>query len=323
MVATTLMKTARGTHVLDIHGFSSVRKKQCDADGFLYSPTFTVGGLDWAVRYYPDGDTHHAGGNSERSDYVAAFVELVTEGAVAWARVGFGLVDQTTGETVPLFREKDPILFEASSEDTCTWGTGELARRSHLHAGSRYVLGDRLKIECVINVCGDFLTFDDPPPTPSSGLPLLQQVGYGKGEPDVIIQVEGGTIGAYYCILDARAPGFLKHHIHTATASSDGKVQIFMDGGDMPAPSVWALVQFAYTDALPVLGGLDGAGHKAMIRHLLIAAERYGMGRLRAICERVLCKSLDVETVAATLAMADRHGFKKLSEACAEFMACP
>ncbi|KAF7101963.1 hypothetical protein CFC21_103164 [Triticum aestivum] len=321
MVAATITKTARGTHVLDIHGFSGLRKKQCDVDGFLYSPTFTVSGLDWAVRYYPDGDNHHAGGNSESSDHVAAFVELVTEGAAAWARVGFGLVDQTTGETVPLFREKDPILFDASSEDTCTWGTGELARRRHLHAGSRYVLGDRLKIECGIDVCSDLLTFDDPPP--SSGLPLFQQAGYGKEEPDVIIEVAGQTIAAHYCILDARAPGFLKRHIHTATTRSDRKVQISVDGGDMPAQSFKALVDFAYTDALPVVGGLNGAGHRAMIRHLLIAAERYGMGRLRAICERVLCKSLDVETVAATLAMADRHGFKELSEACAEFMAFP
>ncbi|KAI4973599.1 hypothetical protein ZWY2020_041380 [Hordeum vulgare] len=156
-----------------------------------------------AVRYYPTAIyTHHAGGNSERSDHVDAFVELVTEGAAASARVGLGLVDQTTGETLPLFREKDPILFNASSEDTCTWGTGEVARRSHLHAGSRYVLNDRLKIESAIDVCDDFLTFADPPPTPSSGLPLFQQVGYGMGEPDVIIQVEGGTIGAHYCILD-------------------------------------------------------------------------------------------------------------------------
>ncbi|KAE8800291.1 Speckle-type POZ protein-like protein [Hordeum vulgare] len=113
------------------------------------------------------------------------------------------LVDQTSCETVSLFREKDPILFDASSEDTCTWRTNEVARRSHLHACSRYVLGDRLKIKCAIFICGDLLTFDDPPPTPSSGLPLFQQVGYGKGEPDVVIQVEGGTIGAHYCILDA------------------------------------------------------------------------------------------------------------------------
>ncbi|KAE8792230.1 Speckle-type POZ protein-like protein [Hordeum vulgare] len=154
-------------------------------------------------------------------------------------------------------------------------------------------------------------------------LPLFQQVDYGKGEPGVIIQLEGGTIGAHYCILNARARGFLKRHIHTAMTCHHGKVQISMDGRDMPAPSVWALIQFAYTDTLPVLGGLDGAGYKAMIRHLLIAAERYSMGRLWAICERVMCKSLDIETVAATLAMPDRHGFKKLSEACAKFMAFP
>ncbi|KAE8770971.1 Speckle-type POZ protein-like protein [Hordeum vulgare] len=154
-------------------------------------------------------------------------------------------------------------------------------------------------------------------------LPLFQQVGYGKGEPDVIIQLEGGTIDAHYCILDARAPGFLKGHIHTATTCSDGKVQISVDDTNMPAPWVWVLIQFAYTDVLPVLGGLDGASRKAMIRHLLIIVERYSMGRLRAICERVMCKSLDIKTVAATLAMPDRHSFKKLSEACTKFMAIP
>ncbi|KAI5008785.1 hypothetical protein ZWY2020_009833 [Hordeum vulgare] len=134
MVATTLTKTTRGMHVLDIHGFSSVRKNNVTQMAFCTrrpsppgEPTFTVGGLDW----------------------------------------------DTTDETVPLFCEKDSILFDASSEDTCTWGTGEVARRSHLHAGSRYVLGDRLKIECAIDVCGDFLIFDDPPPTPSSGLSLF------------------------------------------------------------------------------------------------------------------------------------------------------
>ncbi|KAE8798361.1 Speckle-type POZ protein-like protein [Hordeum vulgare] len=82
-------------------------------------------------------------------------------------------------------------------------------------------------------------------------LPLFQQVGYGKGEPDVIIQLEGGTIGVHYYILDARSPGFLKRHIHTTTTCNDGKVQISVDGRDMPTPSVWALIQFAYTDALP------------------------------------------------------------------------
>ncbi|KAE8817982.1 Speckle-type POZ protein-like protein [Hordeum vulgare] len=223
MVATTLTKTTRGMHVLNIHGFSSVRKNNVTQMAFCTrrpSPSAASTGpsatTPTASRPSPSAAstgpsattptaiyTHDADGNSERLDHVAAFVKLVTEGTAAWAHVGFGLVDQTTGEMVSLFCEKDPILFDASNEDTCTWGTGEVARRSHLHGGSRYVLGDRLKIECTIDVCGDFLTFDDPPPTPSSGLPLFQRVGYGKGESDVITQVEGGTIGAYYFILDA------------------------------------------------------------------------------------------------------------------------
>ncbi|KAI4977431.1 hypothetical protein ZWY2020_057343 [Hordeum vulgare] len=127
----------------------------------------------------------------------------------------------------------------------------------------------------------------------------------------MIIQLEGGTIGAHYCILGARAPGFLKRHRQRRAATGRCRSPWM---AETCRTAVRAPIQPPTRRVCPS-GGLDGAGHKAMIRHLLIAAERYGMGRLRAICERVLCKSLDIETVAATLAMADRHGFKKLSEA--------
>jgi speckle-type POZ protein len=56
-----------------------------------------------------------------------------------------------------------------------------------------------------------------------------------------------------------------------------------------------------------------------MLRCLLIAAQWYGMERLKVICECVLSNSIDVDTVAATLAMAEQHGFSKLREACVEF----
>ncbi|OEL36065.1 hypothetical protein BAE44_0002917 [Dichanthelium oligosanthes] len=60
-----------------------------------------------------------------------------------------------------------------------------------------------------------------------------------------------------------------------------------------------------------------------MFRHLLLAAKRYGIRSLSAICERVLSECIDVETAAATLAMAHRQGFEKLKEACFEFMMDP
>ena len=92
---------------------------------------------------------------------------------------------------------------------------------------------------------------------------------------------------------------------------------------DMPRPAVEALLQFVYTDTLPVVTGLSGDGYRDMFRHLLLAAERYGMRRLSAICERVLCQCIDVKTAAAMLAMANWHGFQQLKEECFEFASDP
>ena len=43
-----------------------------------------------------------------------------------------------------------------------------------------------------------------------------------------------------------------------------------------------------------------------MAQHLLVAADRFELERLRRICERRLCETLDVETVAATLTLAEQ-----------------
>ncbi|KAF0900526.1 hypothetical protein E2562_032122 [Oryza meyeriana var. granulata] len=303
MLPARVTELASGTYVLDVHGFSSLRKQHCGADGFVVSPTFTVAGLDWAVRYHPEGDAH------EENGYVAVFVVLVTKDAAAWAHVDFRLLNQTTDKTVSFFMEKDTILFDSGSEDLSTWGTGELATKSFLE-GSPYVAGDCLKIECVLDVCRDRLTFDDPPP---SGPPIQ----YPADEPgDITFKIAGETFTAHVSVLAARAPGLVNRKTTTPAT-------VIIDNEAIPAAAFGALLHFAYTDTLPVVSGLDGAGHKAMMRDVLLAAERYGMGRLRAICERAMCKSLDAVTAADTLAMADQHGFDELRQRCAEFMASP
>src|SRR4051812_9390058 len=63
------------------------------------------------------------------------------------------------------------------------------------------------------------------------------------------------------------------------------------------------------------------AGRTAKLQHLLVAADRYGLDKLRVICERKLCESMDVETIATTLVLAEQHHCKDLKEACVEFMA--
>lgn len=44
------------------------------------------------------------------------------------------------------------------------------------------------------------------------------------------------------------------------------------------------------------------------------------MERLKLVCERILCKRLDVDNVAEMLRLADRHHCGTLKDACIDFM---
>ncbi|XBI98318.1 hypothetical protein VPH35_018569 [Triticum aestivum] len=79
---------------------------------------------------------------------------------------------------------------------------------------------------------------------------------------------------------------------------------------DMQPDVFSALLHFIYTDTLP-----EGDKNTEMIRHLLVAADRYAM-------ERILCQNLNVDTMVTTWALADHHSCDKLKDACLEYIAC-
>lgn len=54
----------------------------------------------------------------------------------------------------------------------------------------------------------------------------------------------------------------------------------------------------------------------AMAQHLLLAADRYQLIRLRTMCERRLCDSVEVDSVATTLMLADKSNASKLRQVC-------
>ena len=58
------------------------------------------------------------------------------------------------------------------------------------------------------------------------------------------------------------------------------------------------------------------------MQHLLVAADRYGLDRLRLMCEEKLCSWLDVQSVATTLALTEQHQCVQLRDICLRFIDC-
>ncbi|XP_044393933.1 BTB/POZ and MATH domain-containing protein 4 isoform X2 [Triticum aestivum] len=54
-----------------------------------------------------------------------------------------------------------------------------------------------------------------------------------------------------------------------------------------------------------------------------LSAHRYNIGRLKLICEEKLCSHIDSDMVATSLALAEQHGFRRLKDACFQFLTSP
>jgi len=88
-----------------------------------------------------------------------------------------------------------------------------------------------------------------------------------------------------------------------------------------------ALLHVIYWDSLPDMQELTGLSSKwattLMAQHLLAAADRYGLERLRLMCEASLCDDVAINTVATTLALAEQHHCFQLKAVCLKFVARP
>ncbi|WVZ50349.1 hypothetical protein U9M48_001608 [Paspalum notatum var. saurae] len=73
------------------------------------------------------------------------------------------------------------------------------------------------------------------------------------------------------------------------------------------------MLHFIYTDAMPEI---DKDDELVITQHLLVAADRYDLERLKLLCEQKLCSYIDTSTVATTLALAEQHGCHGLKKAC-------
>ncbi|KAM0903921.1 hypothetical protein ACQ4PT_018359 [Festuca glaucescens] len=302
-------RTVRGTHTFKIAGYSLHRG--LGAGRYVRSATFDVGGYLWRIEYYPDAEMEMKNG-----DYASVSLELVTTDAQARAFFEVRLVDQANKlpPSVVLARKK-PLVFRSNPP---TYMSEDFLQPL------AYLQNDSLVVECDITVMKESelapiaTTFDIqvPPSDLSDNLGELLEAGE---ETDVTFEVRGEVFPAHKIVLAMRSRVF--------------KAELFGPMGDRTRrtiaiedmqPAVFgALLHFIYTDSLPSTGHLDGIDGEEMVKHLLVAADRYAMERMKVLCESILCRTLNVRNVTTTLALADQHQCSHLKDACLEFITSP
>jgi speckle-type POZ protein len=139
----------------------------------------------------------------------------------------------------------------------------------------------------------------------------------------VTFKVGDETFFAHRCLLAARSPVF---KAELFGPMMEGKVASVIDVEDMEASVFRALLGFVYTDSLPnmEIDMVEEEGEEALwLQHLLVAADRYDLQRLKALCEEKLCEHISVSSVTAIFTLAERHNCCGLKEICLEFMKTP
>ncbi|KAL6623695.1 hypothetical protein ACP70R_033574 [Stipagrostis hirtigluma subsp. patula] len=168
-------------------------------------------------------------------------------------------------------------------------------------------------------------------PPPNMSEHLLQFLESKQGA-DVTFHVEDREFPAHKLLLAMRSPVFRAGFFGSMKEAATRAVRIL----DMKADAFDAVLRFVYTDATPPDVGrlLDccGAGSAAAADHdkaaltekvhaLLAAADRFGLERMRLMCEKALCDAMDAENAVAALRLADQHHCQKLKAFCIGYMA--
>lgn len=203
------------------------------------------------------------------------------------------------------------------------WGYKRFYRRSLLET-SDFVKDDCLVIHCTVGVVKNRTETPKntqihvPPSDMGHGFKELLHLGIGF---DITFEVGDEKVRAHKCILAARSPVFRAQFFGPI-----GKPDLHRVAVEDVEPVVFkAMVNFIYADELPSIHELAGSvsmwTSTVLVQHLLAAADRYGLDRLRIMCEAKLCDELTPETVATTLALAEQHHCTELKSACLKFAA--
>ncbi|KAF8681978.1 hypothetical protein HU200_045434 [Digitaria exilis] len=310
--------TARGYHILRIDAYS--RTTEMPTGKCLKSLPFTIGGHRWCIRYYPNGN------KPEVKDYISLFFHLdeSVDKAVK-AQQMFRFIGDVGEQALTLGGPHNYGTYR-------TWGYPQFIKRQDLVA-SKHLRDDSFTGRCDVTVISEFRAEEDPKPVatipaavPVPSSDLHKHLGYlletEKGA-DVVFDVAGQTFAAHRCVLAARSSVFSAELYGVMKEGDTGGV-VHIE--DMDPRVFKALLYFIYTDLFPETAkeeGDEGQDEDVLCQHLLVAADRYNLERLKLLCENKLCGYIDVGKVTIILALAEQHNCHELKKACLDFLSSP
>jgi speckle-type POZ protein len=151
-MSTCRAETEQGKHVFEIFDYSQHAPNIASPLGmgvgkFIRSGTFSVGGHNWAIRFYPDGNIE------SNEDYISVYLQLLDKDAKVQASSDLMLVDQTTGLSTSVSKTEPRIFNSGGHTKSAPW-TGSFMNRSKFLA-SNYLRDDHLTIQCIVTVRKD------------------------------------------------------------------------------------------------------------------------------------------------------------------------
>ncbi|KAM3335438.1 hypothetical protein ACQJBY_029736 [Aegilops geniculata] len=299
--------SVQGSHVFSVSGYS--KQRGMGVGKFVRSGAFSVGGYDWAIRFYPDGF------NKTFPDYIAIYLELLSKDAEVNASCDLRLVDQSTGLSSSLDKT-EPRLFNQTNLSRFAPQRADFMARSKFEA-SAYLRDDHLEVECIITVMKKVRVSKTKLPLSGIAAQLGTLLEANDIPEDITFSVGGLVFGAHKLVLAIRSPVF-KAEFYGPMKETGTPLRTIKD----MQPDVFkALLHFIYNDSLQITDDLEGNDRVEKLQHLLVAADRYGMEKLKLVCQRILCQNLDVENVATMLALADQHHCDILNDACVRFIS--
>jgi len=308
-----------GYHLLVVNGYSRIKDRPNGVH--IASRHFRVGGYRWVIECYPNGKESDHDGNI--SFYLVLDQGNVHNPMMVQYEFSFVVDQAQNSDSSWLTGAKETLAF--CSRSVAFAHSYPCSMKRKMFEKSKYLKNDSFTLRCdvIINKVVSITDADVAVPANSMLVaPHIQQdiadlLKSGVGA-DVTFQVGDVKFAAHRCVLAARSAVF---KAQLFGPMKEGTTTSVIHVNDMEEQVFKLLLDFIYGDSVPEM---ETEEEDVMWQHLLVAADRYDLPRLKLICEQELCDyCFNTSTVANILALAEQHRCRRLKKACLEFLNSP